>query len=110
MNVYRIQPIGSELHGIETTTSNDELAGGVHVFESVAEIYGCREWRNATNVELVTISCERRELKANGDYEGVTLKKGKGQIIDRKAFSDLQSIVDYIYPDYKKECRCFGEG
>lgn len=93
MIVYRIQPQDAELHGIETETSNEELAGGVHVFESIPEVYGCREWHNDENVELVEIECERKDLKANGDYEGVTLRKGCGKITKTTKFRDITAIV-----------------
>lgn len=96
MHVYRIQPINAELHAIQTTTSNDELAGGVHVFESIPELYGCREWRNEAGVEVVTIECEKKDLKRNGDYEGATLKAGRGSIVSRRQFDDVQAIVAWI--------------
>ena len=87
MIVYRIQPQNADLHGIETVTSNDELAGGVHVFGSIPEVYGCREWFNEAGVELVEIECQK------GDYEGVTLRKGRGSIVKRTAFADIAAIV-----------------
>ena len=97
VTVYRIQPIGSDLHGIETETSNGELAGGVHVFETLQEVYGCREWdKRVTDVELVTIACEQRDLRSNGDYEGVTLRKGRGQIVERLEFSCVGEIVEWL--------------
>ena len=93
MNVYRIQPQNAELHGIETETSNGEAAGGVHVFESIAEIYGCREWCNETKVEVVTIECEKSDLRRNGDYEGALLLCGRGLIVSRKKFKDTRAVA-----------------
>jgi hypothetical protein len=84
------------LHGIETTTSNDEPAGGVHVFESLPEVYGCREWCNEDRVELATIECEPRDLQHNGDYEGALLLKGRGKIVRRKKFVDVRAIAAWI--------------
>lgn len=94
--VYRIQPIGAKLHGIETTTSNDEAAGGVHVFGSLAEVYACREWCEQSDVELATIECEARDLRANGDYEGETLRKGRGRITARQTFATTRAIADWV--------------
>ncbi len=92
-NVYRIQPQGAELHGIETTTSNDEPAGGVHVFESLAEVQACRQWMPEKRVELVTIACEARDLRRNGDYEGALLIAGRGEIVRRQEFADTMEVA-----------------
>lgn len=94
-HVYRIQPQDSELHGIETTTSNDEPAGGVHVFESIAEIQGCREWLTEKTVELVTIACVERDIRRNGDYEGATLISGRGEIVKRQKFADTRKVAEW---------------
>ncbi len=98
MHVYRIQPINAELHAIQTTTSNDELAGGVHVFPTLEEVYGCREWCEEflEGRELVTIECDKRDLKPNGDYEGVTLKAGRGEIVARREVGDAEEFIRWI--------------
>jgi hypothetical protein len=94
-HVYRIQPQGAELHGIETETSNGELAGGVHVFESIAEIQACREWLTEKKVELVTIACQESDLRQNGDYEGTLLLKGRGEIVKRQKFADTRKVAQW---------------
>lgn len=40
MLVYRIQPQNAELHGVRTETSADELADGVHVFDTISAVAG----------------------------------------------------------------------
>ena len=94
--VYRIQPQGAELHGIETETSNGDPAGGAHVFESLPEVYGCRSWCTESNVELATIECGPRDLRRNGDYEGALLLKGRGRIVTRQPFTDTRALADWI--------------
>lgn len=95
VTVYRIQPQGADLHGIETETSNGEMAGGVHVFESIPEIAGCSEWMTQRKVEIATIECEARDLKRNGDYEGALLVAGRGKIVARKKFSDTRKVAEW---------------
>ena len=92
MEVFRIQPQNADLHGIKTETSNGDSAGGVHVFETISEVYACREWLNEKNVELVTIECEPNDLRENCDYEGALLLKGRGKITSRKKFKDTKAI------------------
>lgn len=94
-HVYRIQPQGAELHGIETETSNGNPAGGVHVFESIAELQACREWLEEARVELVTIACRESDLRANGDYEGVTLRRGRGEIVKRQRFASTREVAEW---------------
>jgi len=38
-------------------------------------------------VELVTIECEPRDLRDSEDYEGSTLRAGRGQIVTRHVFT-----------------------
>lgn len=100
MRVYRIQPQGSELHGIETEASDGSLAGGIHVFGSLPEVYGCIEWLKQPRVELLTIECEPRDLKPNGDYEGETLKTGRGEVVERQLFDDTRAVAEWV----RKQC------
>lgn len=92
MLVYRIQPQGADLHGIETETSNGESAGGVHVFTSIPEIIACDGWMLERSVELVTVDCEPRDIRSNDDYEGDLLIAGRGTIISRKKFRDTMAV------------------
>jgi len=96
MNVYRIQPKNSQLHAQQSTTSNDEQLPGVFVFESLPEVWACREWLNEKNVELVTIECEQKDLKHAGDYEGALLKEGCGVIVSRKSFKDVKAVAKWV--------------
>lgn len=102
MIVYRIQPQGAELHGIETETSNGEPAGGVHVFESLPEVYACREWLNEKKVELVEIECEASDLRRNADYEGALLLKGRGKIVNRRKFKDTRAVAAWVEGQVKQ--------
>lgn len=98
MVVYRIQPQNAELHGVETETSNGNLAGGVHVFRTLEETHAAITggWRPMTGIELVSISCEKRDVRSNGDYEGDLLLAGRGQITERKAFGDLKEVKEHL--------------
>lgn len=102
MIVYRIQPQGAELHGVETETSNGDLAGGVHVFESLPEVYACREWLNEKSVELVEVDCDEYDLSPNGDYEGALLAKGCGTIVSRRAFEDTRAVSQWVESTVKQ--------
>lgn len=93
MIVYRIQPQGADLHGVDTETSNGESAGGVHVFGSVSEIAACYGWITELNVEVATIECNEDDVSANGDYEGDLLLSGRGRIIERKPFADTRAVA-----------------
>ena len=95
MIVYRIQPIGAELHGIRTTTSNEDLANGVHVFDTLSSVAACRGWCTEKDVELVTIECDARDLLDNEDYEGSLLIRGRGVIVNRMEFADTREVADY---------------
>lgn len=87
MNVYRFQPIGADLHGIQTETSNGDLAGGVHVFASIEEAKSIFGWLlTSTPVELATIECDETDLRDSGDVDGYTLRTGRGRVIARKVF------------------------
>jgi hypothetical protein len=87
-NAYRFQPIGADLHAIETETSEGNAAGGVHVFDSLQACHGISGWRLTDEpVELVTIECEPRDLRDSEDYEGSTLRAGRGQIVTRHVFT-----------------------
>jgi hypothetical protein len=87
MNAYRFQPINAELHAIETETSEGNAAGGVHVFDSLSACHGISGWRlTGEPIELVTIECESRDLRDSEDYEGSTLRKGRGRIVSRRVF------------------------
>lgn len=92
MNVYRIQPQGAELHGIETESSDGTPAGGVHVFRTLPEVVACGGWYPEDNVELVTIECEPADLRSNGDYEGDLLRKGRGRIVHRQPFASTSEV------------------
>lgn len=92
MTVYRIQPQGAVLHGIETEASDGSMAGGVHVFGSLGELVACGEWYPESRVELVEIECQARDLRQHGDYEGVTLVAGRGQITRRRTFRDTRRV------------------
>jgi hypothetical protein len=96
VTVYRIQPQGADLHGVETETSNGKDAGGVHVFETIPEVYACREWRNERGVELAEIECDADDLCDNGDYEGALLPKGRGRIVRRRRFADVRQISQWV--------------
>lgn len=95
MQVFRIQPQGADLHGVETETSNGEPAGGVHVFSTLAEVAGCFSWLNEKKVELATIECATKDLRANGDFEGDLLIKGRGKIVFRMNFDDVMAVARY---------------
>lgn len=103
MLVYRVQPQNADLHGIETIDSNEEFAGGVHVCESIQELRLLNEGPNERNVEIVTVECEKRDLKPNGDYQGVTLKAGRGRIVSRQAFDSINDVIEWI--DETAGCR-----
>ena len=90
--VYRIQPRGAELHGVETESSDGTPAGGVHVFGSLGEVAACREWLTEAGVELAEIECDARDLRPNGDYEGITLRAGRGRIVRRRLFRDTRRV------------------
>jgi len=93
---YRIQPIGADLHAVETLTSNDKPANGVHVFGSRGEVALCQFWcapEYRNGCELVTIECEKSDLRDSGDAEGYTLKTGRGRIARRDRFNSLSEIV-----------------
>ena len=98
---YRVQPQGALLHGSDSEphrseTSNGELAQGVHVFGSAPELYAVRDWYPMENVEVVEIECAPRDLVENGDYEGELLKAGRGKIIDRKKFRNLDALLAWV--------------
>lgn len=93
VTVYRIQPQGAELHGIETESSNGDPAGGVHVFESIAEVVAARGWMREDNVELAEIEVSASDLRRNGDYEGATLKAGRGTIVRTRRFRDTDRVA-----------------
>lgn len=94
--VYRIQPVGLELGGHRSTTSNDNLDCGVHVCCSLEEMAGAvNGWCKQDYVpELVVIECEDKDVQDNGDYEGFVLKGNRGQIVRRVAFSSWDELVN----------------
>lgn len=96
VTVYRIQPQGAKLHGIETRDSNDALCGGVHVFESLGEVYTCFEWRDEPKVELVTIACQPEDVRPNGDCQGALLLRGRGRIVTRRKFRSVRAVADWV--------------
>lgn len=97
VNVYRIQPRDAELHGVQTETSNGELAEGVHVFETLPELASALAgWCSGEElVELAVIECEGKDVRENGDYEGSLLLKGRGRIVERKPFEDLRGVKEW---------------
>ena len=87
MHAYRFQPVDADLHGIQTETSEGELAGGVHVFASLEEAKSIFGWLLTTEpVELATIECDESDLRDSGDVDGYTLRAGRGRIVSRKVF------------------------
>lgn len=94
---YRVQPAGLDLGEFQTTTSNDNLANGVHVFGCMSELKGgvCgwsgKDWAP----EIVTIECDSKDLRDNGDYEGYLLYKNRGQIIARQAFASWAALIEW---------------
>lgn len=98
---YRIQPQGASLHGSKSEphrseTSNGEFAQGVHVFGSAPELYAVRGWYPMEKIELVEIECEPGDLVENDDFEGELLRAGKGLIVDRKKFRDLNALFAWV--------------
>jgi len=98
---YRVQPQGAALHGPDSEphrseTSNGELAQGVHVFGSAPELYAVRGWYPMQSVEVVEIECAPGDLVENGDFEGELLKAGRGRIINRKKFRDLDALLAWV--------------
>lgn len=100
--VYRVQPIGADLHGVETETSNGNPAGGVHVFASIGELVACEGWLTRYGIELAEIECERSDLRPTGDYEGDTLKKGRGRIVRRRSFRDSRRVAQWAEIMYRR--------
>jgi len=66
------------------------------VFGSAPELYAVRDWYPMENVEVVEIECAPRDLVENGDYEGELLKAGRGKIIDRKKFRNLDALLAWV--------------
>lgn len=94
--VYRIQPVGGDLHGIQTETSDGSVANGVHVFETLAECWAVREWFLRGPVELATVRCETTDVSANGDYEGALLLAGRGEITNRRRFESTRELAKWV--------------
>lgn len=102
MTTYRIQPIGAELHGIETETSAGNPAGGVHVFEGIGQVVACGEWYPQSGIELAEIDCEPGDLIPTGDYEGATLRTGRGRIVRRRIFRDTRRVSRWAELQYRR--------
>ena len=47
-------------------------------------------------IELVEIECEPGDLVENDDFEDKLLKAGRGRIIDRKKFRDLDALLAWV--------------
>lgn len=100
---YRVQPIGLEIAGHRSETSNDELANGVHVFGCLQELCGgVRGWCSQQWApEIIEITCDSRDLRDNGDFEGFLLRGSRGEITTRKSFADWDSLIEWAskYPE-----------
>jgi len=99
---YRIQPAGCDLGSHRSTTSNDELDRGVHVFVTLAELCsGVAGWcRLRGKLEVVAIECDDADVADNGDYEGFVLVGNAGLIVQRRAFRGWTALQDWArrYP------------
>lgn len=95
--VYRVQPIDAVLHGVQTETSNGQQAGGVHVFESIDQLaHAILHWAPVVDIEIATIECLKSDLRDNHDYEGWLLPVGRGRIVARQPFADLDSMRSHF--------------
>jgi hypothetical protein len=96
MQVYRVQPVGLELGNHRSETSNENLDCGVHVFYGLEELQGAvNGWCKQDYVpEIVTIACEAKDVRENGDYEGSVLVANRGAIVARKAFQSWDAFAE----------------
>ncbi len=96
--VYRIQPAGAELHGVQTETSNGTLANGVHVFETWAELAAAVSgWGYGPGaVEIAAVRCNAGDVIPNGDFEGSLLRRGRGVIVSRKRFQSFAQLAKSV--------------
>ena len=92
--VWRVQPIGSNLHDVKSMDSNDEEIIGVFVFETLNEVAAI-DWMDQKDVELVKIKIDKGDLFKTYDQEGVGLKSGKGEIVARKPFESVRDVRDW---------------
>lgn len=91
---FRIQPAGLGIDGHYSTTSNDEQADGLHVFDEpngVLATDGDSAWYGD---EVVVI--EGGESWANGDVEGECIDPSEASIIAKYS---LEAFVAHFWPD-----------
>lgn len=55
-----------------------------------------REWCEEREIELATIECDARDVRANGDYEGELLLAGRGRIVARRVFGSTSQLVKWV--------------
>jgi len=93
---YRVQPVGLDLADHRSLTSNDELDRGVHVCLSLEELAGAvNGWcRQGYTPEVITIGCDRQDIRDNGDYEGFVLVGNRGTIINRTEYRSWGEFAD----------------
>jgi len=89
--VWRVQPVGSDLHGQQSTTSNDDTIDGVFVFDNLNELTAI-DWMNEKNVELVKIAIDDGDTFTTSDQEGIGLKSGRGKVVAAMPFDDIRSV------------------
>lgn len=88
--VYRIQPVGKELTGHQSMTSNDEPdERGVHVFSGLEETFlAPKQWLAPKwKPEIVVIMIDSGDLEDTGDYEGYVVDPSRAKIVHRQAFT-----------------------
>ena len=95
MIVYRIQPIGADLHAVRSTTSNDDKVSGVFVFATLQELCRCSEWLNEAGIELAEIDCDEADIQPGDDYEGDVLTTGRGRIVRRRTFRESSRVAKW---------------
>jgi hypothetical protein len=93
-HVWRIQPVGADLHGQRSQASDESEIPGVFVFENANEIAAI-DWMNTGPVELVKIAVDKKkDLFPTQDQEGVGLKEGRGKIVARATYENEAAISE----------------
>lgn len=95
--VYRVQPVGLEIRGHRSLTSNDNLDAGPHVFGTIEEAKGgVRGWCSQSGKwELLEIECSAKGIRDNGDYEGYVLTDKNAKIINRQILGNWKQVKEW---------------
>ena len=95
-NAYRVQPVGLDLADHRSLTSNDNCDRGVHVCLSLEELAGAvNGWCDQHYTpEVITIECDRSDVRDNGDFEGFGLVGNRGVITGRRAYNSWGEFAD----------------